>query len=101
MKKLFSIVVFSLFLFGCAGRNDPEVLKENRTTLSGEGEPVGTLLDGRKVVRYPINMGATHNHWLYVVDGSVTVNHTRTTGKNSSANFVEVIIDGVKYKKVE
>jgi len=98
MKYIFCLFVFSLLFVecGCTTRNDPTVVKANEATLAGSGEAVGTLPDGRKVVRYRIEMGDSHDHWLYVTDGSITINRSQSNGKTTS-NHVDVIIDGVKY----
>lgn len=72
----------------------------NKTTLAGSGEYIGTLPDGRKIVRYKLDMGSNiHDHWIYVTEGSITINRTESHGKSSS-NHVDVIIDGVKYQPV-
>lgn len=98
MKKLVLCLILCS-LFGCTAHNDPTVMAINKTTLAGSGEYVGTLPDGRKIVRYQIDMGDTHDHWIYVTDGSIAINRTETHGKSSS-NHVDVIIDGVKYRPV-
>lgn len=80
--------------------DDPTVMATNKAALAGSGEYVGTLPDGRKIVRYQLEMGDNlHNHWIYVTDGSITINRTESHGKTSS-NHVDVIIDGVKYLPV-
>jgi len=59
--KTLSIVLL-LFLVGCANnldRNDPSVVATNKANLSSGGETVGTLPDGRKVIRYSIHTGTT------------------------------------------
>lgn len=87
-------ILCSVMLIGCqTAYNDPVVVEQNRITLSGVGESVGTLPDGRKVVRYEIEMGSNLNHWIYVAENTITVNHTETHGK-TTANHTEVIIDG-------
>lgn len=99
MKKLILCLTLCSLL-GCTAHNDPTVMATNKTTLAGSGEYVGTLPDGRKIVRYQLEMGSNiHNHWIYVTDGSITINRTETHGKSSS-NHVDVIIDGVKYRPV-
>ncbi|RTK95554.1 MAG: hypothetical protein EKK64_06945 [Neisseriaceae bacterium] len=103
MKKFFVVMIFLsilFLLFGCEGRNDPSVIKQNEETLSGEGEYVGILPDGRKVSRYPIETGY-RNHFLYLVEDSdtVTINRSVSSGK-TTVNIVEVIIDGKKFKTV-
>lgn len=99
MKKL--LLAFCMIgLVGCAPEhNDPTVMATNKSTLGTSGEYVGTLPDGRKIVRYEIEMGRKHNHWVYVTEGSITINRTENHGKTSS-NHVDVIIDGVKYAPV-
>ena len=92
-----------IFFVGCTStsHSDPQIMSLNKTTLSRSGEDVGTLPDGRKVVRYEIEMGSSiHNHWLYVVDGSITVNRAERQGKGL-ANHVDVIIDGTRYEPIE
>lgn len=96
MNKIF---LFSLLvLMGCNTRyDDPTVVAINQHRLAGQGDTVGTLPDGRKVIRYPIDMGTAHSHWIYVVDNTITVNRTESHGKTTS-NHVDVIINGVTYK---
>lgn len=78
---------------GCTFRNDPQIISLNKNNLSGHGEYIGTLPDGRKVNRYEIEMGSgVPNHWLYVTDGSITVNRTVRQGK-TSVNQVDIIIE--------
>lgn len=93
------ITIFALLLFvGCKeDYNDPAILHKNKTRLSQGGQEVGVLPDGRKVVRYELDMGSRmHNHWIYVVDGSVSVNQPQSHGK-ATANHVTVVIDGQNY----
>lgn len=92
MKKL--IVCLCLFLFvGCVEPNDPSVVNLNKNSLSGDGEFVGTFKDGRKLIRYEINRGSQHNHWVYIVDGSISVNYLVNRGKNNTSNETIVLID--------
>ena len=101
MKKFF-LLVSCLCLIGCTGPNDPSILALQKTTLAGPGTTLGTLPDGRKVVRYELEMGSNHhNHFLYIVEGTptITINHTETHGKTQS-NHVEVVIDGKPFKVV-
>lgn len=99
MKKL--LIAFCLIgLAGCTQYNDPTVMATNKATLETSGEYVGTLPDGRRIVRYRLEMGDNiHDHWVYVTEGSITINRTENHGKTSS-NHVDVIIDGVKYAPV-
>jgi hypothetical protein len=63
----------------------------NKANLSKAGEEVGVLPDGRRVIRYEIEMGSNiHNHWLYVVDGSITVNRTESHGKTRASMMTSV-----------
>lgn len=101
MKYMICLLV--LFLVGCVGPRDPSVVSQNKTTLSAAGEYVGTLPDGRKIVRYEIEMGSNiHNHWVYIVDDSesISVNRVDQHGKNARPT-TDVIIDGKRYRKVE
>lgn len=104
MKKLIVCFVIAISLFaGCTAHNDPAIMSINKSTLAGSGEEVGVLPDGRKVIRFQLEMGSHyHDHWIYVVEGSptVTVNRTESHGKSSS-NHADVIIDGVNYTPAE
>lgn len=93
--------LFLLILIGCGpDRNSPEVILLNKNVLSGPGEEVGILQDGRKIVRYEIEMGAnTRNHFVYITNDVITVNHVESHGKVSH-NHVEVFIDNQKYSLV-
>lgn len=98
-------VALALFFFvlsavGCVQPNDPTVMSNNKATLAGDGEEIGTLPDGRKLVRYRLQMGSQNDHWVYVTNNTITINHTEQHGKTSS-NHTEVIIDGVIYQPVE
>lgn len=74
---------------------DPKVKLQNKSMLASEGEYIGTLPDGRKVVRYGISMGSHSSHWIYVAGDSATVNRSERQGK-TTVNRVEVFIDGVQ-----
>jgi len=93
MKKL----IVCLFLFvgsiGCTDPLDPIVVDLNKKSLSGDGEFIGTFKDGRKLIRYEIDRGSQHNHWVYVVDGSTSVNYLVNRGKNNVSNETMVFID--------
>lgn len=106
--RIVILMILSLSV-GCGeiSRNHPTVLAENQQTLSGKGEEVGVLPDGRKVVRYRLDMGKheiipteRNPHWVYVVDNVVTLNHEVSQGK-TTANQTEVIINGVTYTPKE
>jgi len=93
MKR--SIIIGILLLCGCAGPRDPGILASNRTILSGPGEDVGTLPDGRKIVRYELDIGYEgvnrRSHWLYVTEDSTTINRTEKVGK-ADVNRVETFL---------
>jgi hypothetical protein len=92
MKKL----IVCLFLFvGCSEpKIEPSMIDLNKKSLSSDGEFVGTLKDGRKLIRYEISMGKyKHTHWVYVVDGSTSVNYLVNRGKNNTSNETMVFID--------
>lgn len=90
------ILIFCLLLCGCEGPNNPNVLLRQRETLSQEGQFVGKLPDGRKVYRWELDRGTAHNHFIYVVDDTVTLNQTidDTVGENHTThNQVEVTVN--------
>lgn len=100
MTRLIALSILVLACVGCTSHTDPTVMAMNKANLAKAGEEVGVLPDGRRVVRYELEMGSNiHNHWIYVVDGSITVNRAESNGK-SSANHTDVIIDGIKYNLV-
>ncbi len=69
----------------------------NINSLSQGGEEVGVLPDGRKIIRYSVLLPSTSHdasqHYIYVVDGSVTLNRRVSVGKYSH-NEVTVLLDG-------
>ena len=97
MKMSIVLLVLCLVGCGCVNHNDPKIMSENKTTLATAGQEVGVLPDGRKVIRYEIDMGISHNHWIYVTDGSISMNHTVSVDDDSTTNEVQVIIEGKKY----
>jgi hypothetical protein len=99
-KAILSMLILALCLSGC-GRvsyKDPETKAVNKLRLSKDGEEIGVLPDGRKVTRYVISMGKLplgdncSPHWIYVVEGSVSVNFETKDGKHIE-NHVQVIVD--------
>lgn len=84
------IILISLLALALAGCSDDSYIK-NRATLSGPGQYVGTLPDGREVRRYLIENPVIHDHWLYVAGRDLTVNHDESSGK-TTYNAVEAFI---------
>ena len=100
MNKKILILLFLLFL-GCDDVSESDLSIKNEKTLKRGGEYVGTLPDGRKITRYEIDRGCCkHNHWIYIVSGSISINSTETIGKTTH-NSVQVIIDGIEYFPTE
>lgn len=96
MNRLLAATVI-LMMAGCdTSPYDPEVIRRNRATLNSPGEPIGTLPDGREVVRYQIERGSQHPHILYVVTGSITSNRLQRNGKATSPR-VEAFIDDIDH----
>ena len=94
MKRTLALL---LLLAGCSGPDSPEILAKNQSTLSGRGLHVGTLPDGRDVTRYEIDRGTQTNHFIYVVNGSVSTNRVEPHGKTVQLH-TEVVIDGIVYR---
>lgn len=92
MKGFILSAILCISLVGCS--TEQERLQINNATLSSDGELVGTFKDGTELRRFEI-YNSVHNHWVYTVGKTVTVNRTEQHGKGS-ANRVEVFIDGVK-----
>lgn len=100
MKNLKFLALIALLpLVGCTDSTSPEVVDVNARTLSGNGTHIGTLPDGRNIVRYNISRGSSYEHYVYVVNGSTTVT-TRVSAGKSSRPQVTVLIDGETYAKV-
>lgn len=94
--RYFALVV--LFAGCITSPNDPTVIALNKQRLSGNGEVVGDLPDGRVVTRYEIDRGTDPSHFIYVIadQPTVTINHSERHGK-TTVNRTSVIIDGVRY----
>jgi len=97
MKMKMTIALLTLCLVGCPNSDDPKIMLANKNNLATAGQEVGVLPDGRKVIRYELDMGREHNHWIYVTDGSVSLNRKVSYGEDSTMNDVQVIIEGKKY----
>jgi hypothetical protein len=82
-------------------KEETQILEEfNKNELSKGGKEIGTLPDGRKVVLYRVYSnywyGCLRNeHYIYVVNGSNTVNRSFQTGKNNTKKEVNTLIDGI------
>ena len=94
MKRMLALLL--LLLAGCGGSDSPEIVAKNEATLSGKGQHIGTLPDGRDVTRYEIERTG-ENHFIYVVAGSVSTNHEVKTDDTSRV-YTEVVIDGIVYR---
>lgn len=104
MSKI-NLAIFLLILIcfsGCTSQQ--EVLQQNKAELSRDGDDIGVLPDGRKLRRYCIWRYVGDNgyqeDYVYVVDGSVSVNRTIRKGKTSK-HQTTVFIDGIEYKPVD
>ena len=94
------MMLLCMVMAGCVEEDDPSIAVKNRETLSGQGKEIGILPDGRKVSQYYISRGdLKEGHFLYVVDGSITLNRDVSDGENT-INHVEVLIDGQKFKLI-
>jgi hypothetical protein len=101
-KSWFSVFLISGFI-GCTtdfsahqASNLQKHKDYNTTSLSKGGEEVGVLPDGRKVIRYSVVVPSTWStadeHFVYVVDKTVTVNRSVRVGKGKK-NEATVFID--------
>lgn len=97
------MIVLLLVCVGCVqSPHDPQVVALNKQRLSGIGEDVGTLPDGRVVYRYEIDRGSDPSHFVYMIvnQPTITMNTSEKHGK-VTVNRSVVIIDGVKYVPAE
>ena len=100
-KSWFSVFLISGFI-GCgdvSSYREANLKKHkdyNITSLSKGGEEVGVLPDGRKLIRYSVVVPSTWStedeHFVYVVDKTVTVNRSVRVGKGKK-NEATVFID--------
>lgn len=98
MKRVIFSLILIASLVGCDGPNDPVPLKTTEINFS-RPETVGTLPDGR-VIKYVVrDMGNLHDHTIYFVDNTITVNSSVFAGK-STRNQVSVLIDAVMYAPI-
>lgn len=93
MKKAIIVSCFLIFS-ACDSTEKPfNIIEENKQSLVGDGEFVGTLKDGRKLIRYKIINNRANSHWVYVIDGSISVNYNIHSGKNNTRNETVVILN--------
>lgn len=101
MTSLRLLPLAALALLTACSPSPQDAASANRAVLGGTGEAVGSLPDGREVVRYVVyGPDTSREHTIYVVNGSITVNRPVTvrSGKNSHIEIrTEVLIDGVVY----
>lgn len=89
--KLLTVIIFIILLCGCTGPDDPLVLQKNIDTLKGEGQYIGTLKDGRKVIRFKIDRGNNHDHYIYVIDRSITTNAAITINQGKQTSTINTV----------
>lgn len=77
-----------VFCLGCTGPDHPAVLQKNINTLKGDGHYIGTLKDGRKVIRFEIERGDNHSHYIYLIDKSITINSARTVNQGKHTTTI-------------
>lgn len=97
IRKLLALTCLLVFTCGC--RTSEEMDASNKSILSGEGEDVGMLPDGRHVTRYKLECMGTSSHYIYVVPDTGSVSTNRHVPKTEKR--VEVIINGEKYVPLE
>ncbi len=94
-KNVFCLGVLTIFLFGC---NSPEEQKNQTSENFKKPEFVGTLPDGRVIMRvWVVRKYNRYNHAVYFfMNGGreITVNHSVPEGK-TTRNEVIVLLDGI------
>ncbi len=95
MKHLLLLALSVLALTAC---DDPAIVNAtNKTQLSGDGEEIGTLKDGRKVVRFAVDRVNERTHYVYVVSDGSSVTENHSTGGKHPKTETTVVIDGKEY----
>lgn len=95
---LFSIAIVCLFS-GCSSENDPKPKAATKHNMENP-ETIGILPNGKTLKRFIVKRGSMeHDHFVYIVDNTITVNYNVAQGK-SNRNETVVIIDGVEYSPV-
>ena len=89
MKSILVTLFATLLTVACD--DSDAVSHSNQVNLSGDGELIGVLKDGRKVHRYAVKRVNESTHYIYVVPsgGSVTENYWEAKQSKTTA-----VIDG-------
>lgn len=93
----FVILVFTTPFMIVACDDPATVSATNKVNLSGDGEEIGTLKDGRKVVRFAVERPNDHTHYVYVVSDGSSVTENHLEGGKHKTNKATVVIDGKEY----
>ncbi len=94
-----ALLLLSLLSLSCKRPNDKEPLEKTKKSF-GSPEKIGTLSDGREIFLVVRDMGSGHDHNIYFVGSSATLNQAVSQGK-TTVNQITVLIDGVEYTKKE
>lgn len=93
---LAALLTVLAFLLPSCGDSPAEAQAKTEASFDRPRE-AGTLPDGRKIKYVVVSRGASyHDHYIYFVDGAITVNRSVSQGKTTT-NQVTVLIDGVEY----
>lgn len=95
MKKIILLCLTALMLSSCSDENSPESPRETEMSF-GRPTKVGVLPDGRTVSVVIRERGNNHDHYIYFVDNTISVNTNVQQGK-TTRNQATVLIDGIKY----
>ncbi len=85
---LIPVVALGLLFGGCTPSPE-EARSINTTSLSSDGDTIGTLPTGQAVHRYIVwDVDGRHTHSIYVVSGAATIsdNYRVPAGKSSYQN---------------
>ncbi len=93
--KLLCIFTALGLLSSCNDATPDSISASNQANLSGEGEFIGTLKDGRKIVRHTITTFGNTRHYVYVVSDGSSVSSNYQEDK--SGVKTTVVIDGKNY----
>jgi hypothetical protein len=93
--KLLSLLLIPFLLVGCSDEYDAEQKAATKASMESP-ENIGVLPNGKTLKRIKIDRGDKHDHFVYFVDETVTINYAVPQGK-TTANQVTVLIDGIEY----
>lgn len=93
--KLLPLLLVPFLLMGCSDEYDADEKAATKASMESP-EIIGVLPNGKTLKRIKIERGDQLDHFVYLVDETITINHAVPFGK-TTVNQVTVLIDGIEY----